>query len=197
MSKEPKKNRGLSDEQWVKVREKFEQGAAVAALSREYDIRRATIAARAKREAWTVQPTVHMDSVTQKAVQQTAQAKVIDIASRRVIEQMEQSGALAEQVRAIDALLQMQVPLYAKAAKLIDATLDRAISGDLKLGVTQGETTALSDLLGALSKFSKDTRTGAGIREGTPTVGDAQVTDSRFEFVVDEKALEEARKLAG
>ena len=67
----------------------------------------------------------------------------------------------------------MQAPLQAKAAKLIDATMDRALAGKLKLGVTQGETTALNDILSALARFSKDIRTGAGLTEGTPSIGES------------------------
>jgi DNA-binding transcriptional regulator YdaS (Cro superfamily) len=49
---ESKKPRGLTSEQWAVVRERYEAGETVTALSESYGIRRATIADRAKRERW-------------------------------------------------------------------------------------------------------------------------------------------------
>jgi hypothetical protein len=180
----PNKVRGLSVERWAEVRKAYEAGESVLSLSKRFGIRRPTIDAHRDKETWIVHPTVQMHGEAAKTVQARAQAQVIDIATKRVVEKMEESGALDAHAQAIDTLLQIQAPLYAKAAKLIEKTLDKAIGGTLRLGVTQGETTAVTDILNALSKFSTETRKGAGLRDGTPTVASENEDDRRIEEAV-------------
>lgn len=180
------KTRGLTDEQWGELRRAYEAGDSIVSLSKRFGVSRPTIMVHRDRGAWILQPSLQcqLTKTDAKSVRERATAQVIDIATKRAVEKIEQSGGLDEQVAAVEDLLRMQAPLYAKAAKLINVTLDKAISGELRLGVTQGETTAVTDILNALSKFSKDTRTGAGLRDGTPTVNGEGEVDQRVDEIV-------------
>lgn len=152
---------------WAAIRDAFEKGETnVSTLSRTFGVKRDSIAAHRDREHWA----------TAQQIAGTVKSNVVDIMTRRAVEKIEESGG----VDVLAELLKMQAPLQAKAAKLIDQTMDKALAGQLKLGVTQGETTALNDILGALARFSTDIRKGAGLTDGTPSIGEAVSDKTRL-----------------
>lgn len=180
------KRRGLTDEQRDEAKRRYEAGESMASIARALDVRRPTLIAARDRATeqghpWIVQASVQVSEVEARAVRERATAQVIDIATKRAVERMDRDGTLDHAVNDINEHLRIQGPLYGKAAKLLDATFDKAIAGKLKLAATQGETTAVTDLLNALSKFASDTRKAAGLRDGTPTIASENEDDRRVD----------------
>jgi hypothetical protein len=188
MSSDGRKRSGKgrrSDIPWNEIQAAWAEGDNnFSSLEKRFNVKRHTIAKRAKAENWP----------TKGQVAQVVQSKVIDIATRKAIEDLGGAEAVAATVAAdIRTNLQAIGPLYAKAAKLLDRTLERAlrlgekddkgnfVPGALILGDHQGETTAVSDILSALSKFTRDNRLDAGLKEGVPTAeaGKAESEDEQ------------------
>lgn len=162
-----------NDIPWNEIQAAYEGGETnISALSKRFGVKRDTIAKRRDAEKWA----------TKGQIADAARSNVIDLATRKAIEQLGgEESIVADAAAAIENNLRAIGPLYAKAAKLLDRTLERALrlgqkddSGQfvkdaLILGDHQGETTAVSDILNALSKFTRDNRLDAGLKEGTPT----------------------------
>lgn len=187
MDEPTKRGRGRrNDIPWPEIQAAWEGGETnISELSRRFGVKRDSIINRRDKEKWA----------TKGQIAETARAKVIDIVTKRAVESLEKAGTLDASTRAIEHLLEQTIPLYAKAAALLDASLDRAIEGRVRLGATQGETTALTDILSALSKFSRDIRTGAGLREGTPSIAGDDANDrpgKLYEVVVKTEVAESA-----
>lgn len=111
------KKRGLTPEQWTEVKTAYEGGEPIASLSRRFSIRRNTISDRAKREGWTVQPTVQLDgSGKSKAqtVQERAESKVIDMTAHAGFKRAQETGA----VDAIAQAVTQDAQTYADLADL-------------------------------------------------------------------------------
>jgi len=184
MSDDGRKKRGRgrrNDIDWAKIRATFEAGETnVTALSRLFHVARGPIIKHRDEEKWTV------TEQAKEHLREVAKSNVIDIATRKAIESLGGEAAVKQQADAIAAELLAQRPLFRKAGELIDRTFDRALKlgtvddagnpvpGQLILGVAQGETTAVSDLLGALSKFVRDTRLVNGLTDGQASVSDEE-----------------------
>lgn len=182
---------------WPEIRKAYEAGESIASLSRRFSVRRHTIAARAQKECWTVQPTVHMDAKTAKAVQAKAQSNVIDIATKKVVEEFQASGdpekmaaTIAERLKAVAKLdllaLQLLERGFERALKLgvKDPETNKLVEGALILGDHQGETTAINDLLNAKSRLLRDLRLDGGLKDGTPSAESVDPEEQKVDQLV-------------
>lgn len=155
---------------WAEIQAKFERGASINALSKEYKCARATITWRSKRDEWK-----KCESLAEVAHDQV-RATVIDLTTRKAIEMLGGDAAITRHAEMLAEELRQQGPLFRKMTKLLHRTIDRALnlgtenSDRLILGPTQGETQAVADLFTALSKYIRDGRLAHGIADGTPTI---------------------------
>lgn len=164
--------RGLTPEQWVEVRAAYEAGDTIVALSERFGVRRQTIQQRRDREAWTVRPTVQMDGDA-RTVQRRAQAQVIDIGTRRAVEQLESSGVIKVISEAAVDELRATSQASKLAAEYTLEMLRRAVNGEIQPAMSPGEQTEADvarSVLMAYNLFTKTVRENAGIRPGTATV---------------------------
>ena len=172
-----KRRRGRrSDIDWPAIRAAFEAGETnITALSRKFRVARGPIIKHRDEEKWTV------TEQAKERIREAAKSNVISIATRKAVEKLGGEAGIQREAEAIAAELLAQRPLFKKAADLLDKTFDRALKlgavdddgnpvpGQLILGIAQGETTAVNDLLGSLSKFVRDTRLANGLNNGVPT----------------------------
>lgn len=192
-SDDSKRGKGRrNDIPWSEIQAAYEGGETnISALAKRFGVKRDSIAKRRDKENWA----------TKGQIADAARSNVIDLATRKAIEQLGgEDAVVADAAAAIATNLQAIGPLYAKAAQLLDRTIDRAlrlgqkdkegnfVKDALILGDHQGETTAVSDILNALSKFTRDNRLDAGLKEGTPT-SDASRTDEEDEQRVEQAVL--------
>lgn len=180
-------HRGLTAEQWTELRAAYESGESVSALSRKYGVRRHTIAARSQREAWTVQPTVQVDT---KAVQRNAQATVISLATRKVVEQAVADGMVEAVAAELTEALQLHSSIELLMLKFAEDTLKRSLGADgtvpLREGTHTSEAGERKDAMAAAAMAIDKSRELRGKRPGVPTV-DADAADGKpqvIEFVV-------------
>jgi hypothetical protein len=165
-----------NDIPWNKIQSAYEGGETnITTLAQTFGVKRDSIAKHRDKEKWA----------TKGQIAEAARSNVIDMATRRAVEQLGGQQAITAAASDIANNLQRIPALYAKAGNLIDTMIDKAINGTLKLGVTQGETTALNDILGAMSKYTRDNRLDAGLKEGTAST-DASKSDD------DEQRVEQA-----
>lgn len=193
MADEGKRKRGRrSDIDWAKIQATYEAGETnVTALSRMFRVARGPIIKHRDAEKWTV------NEHAKEQIREQAKSNVISMATRQAIDQIGGDEGLKKQAEAIAAELLAQRPLFAKASQLLDKTFTRALNlgktddqgnqlaNQLILGIAQGETTAVSDLLGALSKFVRDTRLANGLADGMPTEGESEGEET-FTYVWEE-----------
>jgi hypothetical protein len=195
MPNDPKKPRGLSDDQWAEVQAKFGSGSSISELEREYGVRRATIRDRAKREGWTVQVTVQVDGVNTgqplgEVVQKRARANVIDIATKRAIEQIEASGAVDEAAGTIAEELIISRRLALKMAQAMESFIDGVVAKEYKPSdapATRDMAQFMKDVQGAYKIHLSTIREDAGLKSGQATVAkddaDNKVSEVAFRIV--------------
>lgn len=167
------KRRGLTPEQWAEVRKAYEAGESVLSLSKKHGVQRQTIMGRRDRETWTIRSTTHVSGRTeQRAVRERAQSKVIDIASRRVVEKLDTSGALDAMAADIARAVADNAPMVLKLNRLVNLYADFALgegkseSLRMKPSEKQSHADVLKALVGAMQIGIAATREVAGLRPG-------------------------------
>lgn len=178
MPDKPRSRGRRSDIPWALIRAAYEAGETnVTTLSRRFHVARGPIIKHRNDEKWTV------TEQAKEQLKEQARSNVISLATRQAIESLGGEAGIKEQGDAIAAELQAQRPLLLQARALLTRTFERAlrlgqvddhgeqVPGQLILGAAQGETTAVSDLLNALSKFVRDGRLTNGLSDGQSSVG--------------------------
>lgn len=149
-----KKPRGLTPERWAEVRKAYESGESEAALSKRFSVDRKTIRARKIKECWIPHASPQVGESEAKAIRTLATSNVIDIATGRAIDKMEQNGE-------IDGL-----------ALLLSEGLSKHAS--ISSGLMQAADELLKDFLKDKDTDLASTREGEGrnviIREGRAEV---------------------------
>lgn len=167
------RKRGLTAEKWAEVQKRYELGESIAALSRAFKIRRATIIGRRDKECWTVHVTVQANGQSEaKTVQRNAQAKVIDIATRQALDDLKQSGAIDDIAQSLAEELVISSRLRPKMAKAIETLADGINGGTLKpadMPATRDMAQFVKDAMGAYHVFLSTLREDLGRVKGTPT----------------------------
>jgi len=168
--------RGLTSDQWVEVRAAYEAGASILGLSQKWGVARTTIIAHRDTEAWTIQPQptgVGPSLADRRRVRDQTQAKVIDLASRRAVEVMTQTG----QIDSLAKVLGRHAQLSIKLTDVMDLYLDMAVgkipvdeNGERINLVPPSEKQNHFDVLNALVSAFKNaiaaTRDAGGLRPG-------------------------------
>jgi len=168
------KRRGLTPEQWAEVRPAFEGGESILSLAKRFGVKRDTIAARRDREAWVIGHDVgHMPNrEQQRVVRDRAQGQVIDIASRRVVEKLDTSGALDAMASDIARAVADNAPMVIKLNRLINLYADFALGEGkpeslcMRPSEKQSHADVLKALVGAMQIGIAATREVAGLRPG-------------------------------
>ncbi|HET9029255.1 MAG TPA: hypothetical protein VFN49_03690 [Candidatus Aquilonibacter sp.] len=164
------KHRGLPLERKADLKKRYEAGEPVAKLSREFGVRRHTIAEWAKKETWTVHVSVQVDA---KTVQQRAQSNVIDLASRKAVEQAEADGTIDEIKESIAAHLLATAEADKLAGEYMVDLLEKAKAGAITPAASPGEQTiadVAKAVMAAYRTFTATVRENAGIKTGAPTL---------------------------
>lgn len=174
-----------NDIPWNEIQAAYEGGETnISALAKRFGVKRDSIAKRRDKDKWA----------TKGQIADTARSNVIDLASRRALEKLGGEQAVEQIADEIVSAIKEIPALHAGAAQLLKRTLNRALGVEdpdektsrLVLGDHQGETTAVSDILNAISKFTRDTRLDAGLKEGTATAEASKGEDE------DDKRVEQA-----
>lgn len=170
------KKRPISDEQWTEIRAAHAKGESDLSIAKRLGIHRNSIrnrrAADGKRgDPWIVQPDVRV--ANPEAVQRQAQAKVIDLATRRALEQAEQSGVVADIADAVAAELLATQTAAKLAGEYMVSILKDAKAGKIAPASSPGEQTkadVAKAVMSAYRTFQTTVRENHGLRPGTPSI---------------------------
>jgi hypothetical protein len=158
-----------NDIPWADIRAAYESGNTnFSELSRRFSndphLKRQTIARRVRAERWTV------DGTIRAGVEAQARAKVIDMATRRVIEKAGGDAAIDARATAIAAELQMQSAIASKLTQASEEVFDMFLAGEIKPSHRQNEADVLRSLVAAVFECFRAARLIHGVAEGKPSV---------------------------
>jgi hypothetical protein len=138
-----KPKRGLTSEQWAHVRAAYERGESILSLSKRFGVKRDTIAARRDKDCWVIggvdgaaagSPIGHMPNrEAVRIVREQTQGKVIELASRKAVDQMVEAGAVDQ----IAADIALAVATHGRLGRKITALLEQYVDFGLGEGPTK------------------------------------------------------------
>ena len=158
--------RGLREDQWQLVSQRWAAGESEASLAREFGIDRETIRRRRRREAWMPQATPQLGQHEAKAIHQRATAQVIDMATREAVDSV--------RIRTVSKIAKDVLRGLDRHDAIIEQMLDVAQLATLKIlnsELARGEasqTVILSPR--AQSRRAATSRDVRGKRPGDPSV---------------------------
>lgn len=162
MGDERKRGSGRrSDIPWEAIQERFETGETnVSKLSKEFGVSRQAIIRRRDRDKWT----------TKQQVADTVRGKVIDIATRKAIENLGGDEKLADAVAAhIQADLLDHAEIAALAMRASKKTLQDYIDGNIAPGDKQSMADVFDKVMSGAGKGIDFSREINGLRPGQPS----------------------------
>lgn len=154
--------RGPTEEARAEARRLYESGETLLGISKVMGIHRATLRNLRDKECWIVHPVVHVDNVSQKAVQQRTQSQVIDIATRKAVERLEQSGAIEAQADEIAEGLQV----HGRIAKLMLSFSEKILFEAMNEGLSQSKAEAFNAIISGVGRAVDKSRDIAGLKSG-------------------------------
>jgi hypothetical protein len=174
--KEPKP-RGPSINLRKKARDLYESGESIAAVSRATGIRRQTLCKLRDKEGWQVRPSVQVDARTTKTVQQRAQAQVIDITTRRVVDEVVDSGIIGMQADLIARTIEEHAVLAAEMVAYAREVIADARAGRIEIPRTQTTADLANAVAGIVARAISISRDVAGLRSGQASTGKSNDSD--------------------
>lgn len=188
------KKRGVSPDQLAEARRAYEGGEPMASIARRLGLRRPTLIDardrdRDRGDPWIVHPRVQVSPTDVRAIEERAANKVIDLASRKVVEVAKSNGT----VDYLGEALKNQAIVSNKLMIGLINTLDKFNSPE---GIKPGPTQSVADVINSLANATKNVfnavREVAGLRAGIPSVKAEQEEDEIIDglnfVIVNEKA---------
>lgn len=168
-----KRGRGRrNDIPWAEIQAAYETGETnVSELARKFGVKRDSIAAHIKKGNW-----VSNGQAKGQAVE-AARAKVIDIATRKAIDQLGGEQQIADEVA--DAL-RADLEAHPKIAKLLMDASEQTLEQYIKGGITPGEKQSVADVFNStvqgVAKALSISRDINGLRPGQSSTEGEQKT---------------------
>jgi len=168
MADKPK--RGLTPEQWAEARKAYESGESEQALSKRLSVDRKTIRTRKVREAWIPHVEAQVGKAESEAIRQTVRSNVIDMASRRAIDDAQADGTIDAIAAEVKSGLALHGTIELLALSFAQQTLQMAVDRKLRRGKNSSEANERKDAMAAVALAIEMSREIAGKRPGTPSV---------------------------
>lgn len=171
----------------AEARRVFEETGNISKASNASGIRRATIRAWIKREVWIV----HMDAEgvqPTQAASDNIRARVIDFTTRKAIEQVEASGAVAAHVDYVAASLEAHGRAASDLLTYAQELLAQARAGEVYIPKMQSHADFGNALASMVQRAIAISRDVAGLKAGQASA--AQGAESEGPIIIEQRRLE-------
>ena len=188
--------RGPTAEQRAEARRAYESGESMASIAQRLKLRRETLRSIAIRETWedlqTAQPTA--PPTAQRTAQKRARGEVIDMMTRRAVEQIEQSGVIEEQADYIAKALSAHGRVADLLMTYAEKQLRRAVEGSIQPGERQSEADVMNAIISAVAKAFSASREIGGVKAGQMSAESGPKVDPHVTVTVRRLPTREERK---
>lgn len=157
-----------TQEQRAEAKFRCEAGESYHSVARLLKIRRQTIMLWADKEHWIipVRTTEPENELVRQEIKEQVRSSVIDISTRKAVEQIASTGALDDMI--LD--LTSDVRMTSRLGQSVDKTIDRFLEGKILPGKMQNEADVLKSVIIAAKSYAELRRTMAGKGSGDASI---------------------------
>jgi hypothetical protein len=181
-------------EKQMEAKRRYENGDSISSIARHLEIRRATVHNWIRRFAWVSNPQIvltgHQTKTAKERATTRAFAEVVDIATRQVVESVQEShpGAVQAQADLIAECLLEHGGIAQKMLKCASKMMDDLLANRIIPGEKQSVADVFNSVISGVTRAVASSRDIAGLRSGQVSTGKGFDIDQAI--VIEQRRLE-------